>query len=127
MTGVAASKSYRARLKASGKCPHCGKPCAPFFECPERREYKNAHRRAKSKFNRKSSPNVRMPRTKLRYWTHGEDEELVSMFKSGSSFKSMCLKFDRPPFGIYARLRRLGIKMPSQTIALLSIVCGEKI
>jgi hypothetical protein len=43
------SQRYRARMKKEGRCPHCGKPCAPFFECEERRAYKNAQRRARLK------------------------------------------------------------------------------
>jgi hypothetical protein len=29
-----------ASLVARGRCPHCGKPCAPYYECGERRLYK---------------------------------------------------------------------------------------
>ena len=28
------------RLRAEGRCDHCGRPCAPYFNCPERRAYK---------------------------------------------------------------------------------------
>ena len=28
---------YRLRNVTAGKCPHCGKPCAPFYECETRR------------------------------------------------------------------------------------------
>jgi hypothetical protein len=28
---------YRQKCITEGRCPHCGKPCAPFFECPQRR------------------------------------------------------------------------------------------
>ena len=41
------TKRYRAKMKASGRCPHCGEPCAPYYECAERRAYKNAQRRAR--------------------------------------------------------------------------------
>lgn len=34
------NQRYRARQKEQGKCPHCGKPCAPYAECEERREAK---------------------------------------------------------------------------------------
>lgn len=30
-------KKYRLHNVAKGKCPHCGKPCAPFYECETRR------------------------------------------------------------------------------------------
>ena len=33
-------RRYRQRLVAQGKCPHCGKPCAPYYECGERRFYR---------------------------------------------------------------------------------------
>lgn len=26
------------KCESEGRCPHCGKPCAPFFACKERRE-----------------------------------------------------------------------------------------
>jgi hypothetical protein len=29
--------NYRKRMVSEGRCPHCGKPCAPFYECAERR------------------------------------------------------------------------------------------
>lgn len=32
--------AYRDRMQTAGLCPHCGKPCAPFSECEERRERK---------------------------------------------------------------------------------------
>jgi hypothetical protein len=32
--------AYRARRRASGCCPHCGQPCAPYYECEARRFYK---------------------------------------------------------------------------------------
>lgn len=31
---------YRRKCMAEGRCPHCGKPCAPYAECEERRTYK---------------------------------------------------------------------------------------
>jgi hypothetical protein len=31
------NRRYRAKCVAEGRCPHCGKPCAPFYECSERR------------------------------------------------------------------------------------------
>lgn len=31
---------YRQKCISEGGCPHCGKPCAPFFECAERRAFK---------------------------------------------------------------------------------------
>jgi len=31
---------YRVKLVAAGRCPHCGKPCAPYRECEERRQKK---------------------------------------------------------------------------------------
>ena len=37
----------RQKLAAEGCCPHCGKPCAPFVECEERRAYKR--KKAKDK------------------------------------------------------------------------------
>lgn len=37
-------KSYRQRCAAEGRCPHCGKPCAPYRECQQRRDYKRIQR-----------------------------------------------------------------------------------
>lgn len=31
---------YRQKQLKMGNCPHCGKTCAPYAECPERRTYK---------------------------------------------------------------------------------------
>lgn len=38
---------YRKRLRAKQCCPHCGKPCAPYFECEVRREYRRLKYREK--------------------------------------------------------------------------------
>ena len=35
---------YRKKMKKLVLCPHCGKPCEPFFECAERRENKRKQR-----------------------------------------------------------------------------------
>lgn len=35
---------YKQKCVSEGRCPHCGKPCAPFYECDERRIYKKANR-----------------------------------------------------------------------------------
>ncbi len=32
---------YRHKMISQGKCPHCGKPCAPFYECEDRRKRKS--------------------------------------------------------------------------------------
>ncbi len=31
---------YRQKCKEEGRCPHCGKPCAPYHECEERHKAK---------------------------------------------------------------------------------------
>lgn len=31
---------YRVKQQEVGRCPHCGKPCAPYYECNDRRFYK---------------------------------------------------------------------------------------
>ena len=38
MTRPDKHKRYRLKMQALGRCPHCGRPCAPFAECAERRE-----------------------------------------------------------------------------------------
>lgn len=35
---------YRLKCRSEGRCPHCGKPCAPFAECDDRRAWKGVHR-----------------------------------------------------------------------------------
>lgn len=35
---------YRQRKIVQGKCPHCGNPCAPYYECEERRINKKMSR-----------------------------------------------------------------------------------
>lgn len=34
------NRRYRQKQISEGKCPHCGKPCAPYYECDKRRQYK---------------------------------------------------------------------------------------
>lgn len=34
-------RRYR-KLRKEGRCWHCGKPCAPWYECEDRRKYKYA-------------------------------------------------------------------------------------
>jgi hypothetical protein len=36
--GMSKEARYAFRKKAEGCCPHCGKPCAPYKQCEERRE-----------------------------------------------------------------------------------------
>lgn len=31
---------YRRKCVQEGRCPHCGKPCAPYYECDDRRAQK---------------------------------------------------------------------------------------
>ena len=38
---------YRQKCLREGRCPHCGKPCAPYAECDDRRKTKNVYRVAK--------------------------------------------------------------------------------
>ncbi len=38
-------KRYRQKCIRDGRCPHCGKSCAPFYECEERRKYKRLSRK----------------------------------------------------------------------------------
>lgn len=35
---------YRNKNVAEGRCPHCGKSCAPYYECEDRRFYKRSYR-----------------------------------------------------------------------------------
>lgn len=34
------NKRYRDKCIREGRCPHCGQPCAPYYECDKRRFYK---------------------------------------------------------------------------------------
>jgi hypothetical protein len=36
-------RAYRQRMRSTGSCPHCGQPCAPYYECAERRFYKGVY------------------------------------------------------------------------------------
>lgn len=38
--------TYRLKCAADRRCPHCGKPCGPYYECEERRAYKRQRYRA---------------------------------------------------------------------------------
>jgi hypothetical protein len=35
---------YRQKNVSQGKCPHCGKPCLPYYECEYRRSMKKMQR-----------------------------------------------------------------------------------
>ena len=35
---------YRLKNTAQGRCPHCGKSCAPYYECEDRRLNKKVYR-----------------------------------------------------------------------------------
>lgn len=35
---------WRRRMAEQGRCPHCGKPCAPYYECHNRRFSKRINR-----------------------------------------------------------------------------------
>lgn len=35
---------YRRKCLSDGRCPHCGEPCAPYYECEDRRRTKRIHR-----------------------------------------------------------------------------------
>jgi hypothetical protein len=66
----AKSNNYRQRCRLDGRCPHCGKPCAPYAECADRREYKRAWHKARSGKQRgsyKTNPDAkrRQPRPRL--------------------------------------------------------------
>lgn len=37
-------KRYRLKCISEGLCPHCGKPCAPYYECDDRRFYRKSNR-----------------------------------------------------------------------------------
>jgi len=38
---------YRRKCLLNRRCPHCGKPCAPYSECEERRAYKRTRNEIK--------------------------------------------------------------------------------
>lgn len=42
---------YKQKCVSEGRCPHCGKPCAPYYECDERRAYKKSDRALQSLVN----------------------------------------------------------------------------
>lgn len=47
-------KRYKQKLVSEGRCPHCGKPCAPYVECEERRAYKRAKAKERTQVYKKS-------------------------------------------------------------------------
>lgn len=52
-------RRYRNKCKEEGRCPHCGKMCAPYSACEERRKY---HRELKSKthYAKRQSPRLKV-------------------------------------------------------------------
>ncbi len=98
---------YRARLRAEVKCTHCGKLCAPYFECDDRREYKN-RRHIRKKITKPSDRRL-LPRGKRRLWTDKEDAILRSMLASDAPLAAICARLNRSPLGVLARARKLDL------------------
>lgn len=119
MTGKAATDAYKRRLVEQGKCTHCGKPCAPYRECQERREYKNFLRRQKSKFHRTASDGMKQPRGETRPWTDEQDAMVRKMVAGGTSFSSVVEALHRTPFAVVARARRLNLAKFNELSTLL--------
>jgi hypothetical protein len=44
MPSVNKYQRYRQKCLREGRCAHCGKPCAPYLECDDRRTYKKINR-----------------------------------------------------------------------------------
>ena len=40
MDKYAKNKRWRDKCVREGRCPHCGQPCAPYYECATRRFHK---------------------------------------------------------------------------------------
>lgn len=41
---------YRRKMAECGRCPHCGKPCEPYYACDERRKaQRDARNKGKNK------------------------------------------------------------------------------
>lgn len=115
--------AYRKRCKEDGKCPHCGKPCAPFTECEERRNYKAKLRSQKTRFTRPNWPDkMKQPRGPRRLWTPQEDYQLAAEMMKNTSFKTICDLLNRSPWGVIARARKLGLGKFNELQPLLHVL-----
>lgn len=99
------------KCKREGRCPHCGKPCAPYFECAERRAYKSRYLKGKSSYNRnlRSDDPRWEPRGKIRYWTEAEDGHLATLLSEARPVREICAALDRSAHAIDTRARKLGL------------------
>lgn len=92
-------KKRRLQLRSAGLCPHCGKPCAPYYWCEERREYVRNLQKAKRKYTRgpykRRSGRPNLPRGNTRRWKPEDDALLLVMNKHNVSTQFMALHFNR--------------------------------
>lgn len=102
---------HRRRLRDKGLCPHCGQPCAPYYECAARRERKRLAgqktelRRAKNR-PRKGTHRIYEPRGPRRLWTEVEDDTLRAFVVSEMPLEEMARYFKRTETAVAARIAR---------------------
>jgi hypothetical protein len=115
---------YRRRCKSRGNCPHCGQPCAPYYECAERRAYKSLLMKAQSSFNRSVQPyDPRLAsRGPIRKWNREQDRLLEDMLSKNYPLKLVCEELGRSAGAIVARSRKLGLEQFRGCGTLLHIV-----
>jgi hypothetical protein len=105
-------KHYRERTRNAGHCPHCGRPCAPYYECEERRAYKRKQRATQEKtrgaYVRKTEDRRRRVRGPLRRWTTVDDDTLLQFLAENVSLDEIVDYFNRTEGAIKARVRKLG-------------------
>jgi hypothetical protein len=112
---------YRRKIREQGRCAHCGKPCAPYAECAERRAYKRAyyHRTKTVSFQRDLAPRSaarRAPRGPKRFWTTAEEKQLCALLDGFTPLSAICMKLQRTEKAIIGRCRKLGRR---------EFVCGD--
>lgn len=109
---------YRRRCRAKGLCTHCGRPCAPYVTCEDRRAYQNKQRRrVRESQGYKRGPYVvhstarKDVRGPLRRWTKVEDDTLLYLLTEGGvSVEEMVRYFKRTDAAILKRAARLGVR-----------------
>ena len=115
--------NYRRRCQAKGLCPHCGKPCAPFFECETRREQRAVRRRKpveqllrKPNQPRTADHPAHRARGALKRWTPVEDDALLGLIRQSYTLVEMSAYFARTELAVEARARKLAKQMGMRVI-----------
>ncbi len=98
-------------MRATGCCPHCGKPCAPYAECAARRAAKREQNRPdpykRKPHQLKPDDPRRLPRGRQKFWKPEHDAILLHMLAMQIEPKLIAKTLKRTPSAITVRRIRL--------------------